>query len=76
MSLGYEDSNTLSNDEVERKPMSKALLDAVSSDESFDDLYMVSTMSNIKVHIGTHRANIASKCLSFIECLSKSDQWI
>ncbi|KAK3812068.1 MAG: hypothetical protein J3Q66DRAFT_51577 [Benniella sp.] len=40
MSLSYHDTNALINDEVERKPMSKTLLDAVSSDESFDSLYM------------------------------------
>ncbi|KAG0243649.1 hypothetical protein BGX31_010433 [Mortierella sp. GBA43] len=38
--LGSEDLTSPPNDDVERKPISKTLLDAVSTDESFDALYM------------------------------------
>lgn len=48
MSLSYHDTNASINDEVERKPMSKTLLDAVSSDESFDTLYMVRTLGSVR----------------------------
>jgi hypothetical protein len=42
MSVGYEDANDQAHaEEVERKPMSKDLLEAVSTDETFDALYMV-----------------------------------
>lgn len=44
MSLGYDNFEPPAHaEEVERKPMSKDLLDAVSTDETFDALYMVRT---------------------------------
>ena len=44
MSLGYDSTEPPADaEEVERKPMSKDLLDAVSTDETFDALYMVRT---------------------------------
>lgn len=44
MSLGNDDLDPPANsEEVERKPMSKDLLDAVSTDDTFDALYMVRT---------------------------------
>jgi hypothetical protein len=42
MSMSCGELNPPTNSEdVERKPMSKELLDAVSTDETFDALYMV-----------------------------------
>lgn len=42
MSVGYDNAPQQENsEEVERKPMSKDLLEAVSTDEAFDTLYMV-----------------------------------
>ncbi|KAF9438535.1 hypothetical protein BGZ76_007066 [Entomortierella beljakovae] len=47
MSLGYDDGNIYSSDDVEKKPMSKELLEAVSSNETFDALYMYAEAARI-----------------------------
>lgn len=49
MSVGYDNAPQQENsDEVERKPMSKDLLEAVSTDEAFDTLYMVCSRLSLK----------------------------
>ncbi|KAG0212329.1 hypothetical protein BGX33_003699 [Mortierella sp. NVP41] len=61
MSLGYDGLNPPANaEEVERKPMSKDLLDAVSTDETFDALYMSVSARAIKGYDGSgrHRSSL------------------
>ncbi|KAF9418231.1 hypothetical protein BGZ94_009752 [Podila epigama] len=61
MSLGYDNAPQPENsEEVERKPMSKDLLDAVSTNESFDALYMSVSARAIKGYDGSgrHRSSL------------------
>ncbi|KAG0366908.1 hypothetical protein BC939DRAFT_466538 [Gamsiella multidivaricata] len=60
MSLGYEDPALNTTEEAERKPMSKELLDAVSTDETFDTLYMSVTARAIRGYDGSgrHRSSL------------------
>ncbi|KAF9291883.1 hypothetical protein BGZ68_001437 [Mortierella alpina] len=60
MSLGYDDSTTASSEDIEKKPMSKGLLDAVSTNESFDALYMSVSARAIKGFdaSGRHRSSL------------------
>ncbi|KAF9354401.1 hypothetical protein BGX26_007772 [Mortierella sp. AD094] len=60
MSLGYDDANSQATDEVEKKPMSKELLEAVSSDETFDALYMSVSARAIRGYDGSgrHRSSL------------------
>ncbi|KAF9906523.1 hypothetical protein EC991_000530 [Linnemannia zychae] len=61
MSLGNDGLNPPANsEEVERKPMSKDLLDAVSTDETFDALYMSVSARAIKGYDGSgrHRSSL------------------
>ncbi|KAG0203033.1 hypothetical protein BGX28_004559 [Mortierella sp. GBA30] len=61
MSLGYDDSSlAATSEEIEKKPMSKGLLDAVSTDESFDALYMSVSARAIKGFDGSgrHRSSL------------------
>ncbi|KAF8983315.1 hypothetical protein BGZ46_010513, partial [Entomortierella lignicola] len=60
MSLGYDDGNPHSTDEIEKKPMSKELLEAVSSDETFDALYMSVSARAIRGYDGSgrHRSSL------------------
>ncbi|KAF9146695.1 hypothetical protein BGX30_010757 [Mortierella sp. GBA39] len=61
MSLGYDNLEPPAHaEEVERKPMSKDLLDAVSTDETFDALYMSVSARAIKGYDGSgrHRSSL------------------
>ncbi|KAG0027108.1 hypothetical protein BGZ82_009144 [Podila clonocystis] len=61
MSAGYDNApQQESSDEVERKPMSKDLLEAVSTDEAFDTLYMNVSARAIKGFDGSgrHRSSL------------------
>ncbi|OAQ29544.1 hypothetical protein K457DRAFT_125745 [Linnemannia elongata AG-77] len=61
MSLGYDSVEPPADaEEVERKPMSKDLLDAVSTDETFDALYMSVSARAIKGYDGSgrHRSSL------------------
>ncbi|KAF9168897.1 hypothetical protein BGX20_011082 [Mortierella sp. AD010] len=55
MSLGYDDANPQNTEEVEKKPMSKELLEAVSSNETFDALYMSVSARAIRGYDGSRR---------------------
>ncbi|KAG0346542.1 hypothetical protein BG004_001467 [Podila humilis] len=61
MSLGYDNSTEAENaEELERKPMSKDLLEAVSTNETFDTLYMSVSARAIKGYdnSGRHRSSL------------------
>ncbi|GJJ73122.1 trafficking protein particle complex subunit 10 [Entomortierella parvispora] len=61
MSVGFEDNNDQAHsEEVERKPMSKDLLEAVSTNETFDALYMSVSARAIKGFDGSgrHRSSL------------------
>ncbi|KAI1311282.1 hypothetical protein EDD11_003528 [Mortierella claussenii] len=60
MSLGYDDVAQTATEEVKRKPMSKELLEAVSSDETFDALYTSVSGRAIRGYDGSgrHRSSL------------------
>ncbi|KAF8934989.1 hypothetical protein BGZ58_005309 [Dissophora ornata] len=60
MSLGYDDASFPATEEVERKPMSKELLDAVSTDDKFDVLYLSVSARAIRGYDGSgrHRSSL------------------
>ncbi|KAG0056417.1 hypothetical protein BGZ83_005132 [Gryganskiella cystojenkinii] len=60
MSIGYDDYVDPNAEDVERKPMSKYLLEAISTNETFDALYMSVSARAIKGFDGSgrHRSSL------------------
>ncbi|KAF9364317.1 hypothetical protein BGX34_001903 [Mortierella sp. NVP85] len=73
MSLSYHDTNALINDEVERKPMSKTLLDAVSSDESKKYAEAARILESITWQYGQYRWTVLENelAIKYSKCLKE-----